>query len=314
MIPVKPIRVMLGCEDGGWTGGLGFGGGGGGKLELHDKFFASVKESIPKELNGEIKEITNILITDSYSIFALQDFACNIIGKIHSRAKSGKDPYFNKIRRELINQGYGKDKKQLDMNDMYAGMIDGFSNMTESIVERMGGIVEQISQVITDTPDEGGTPTDFSSNISINNLFSSPKVPYKYDEENILKGMASIVNNWDVHFLSSWDKTTFLPVGLSVENGEILKKKVLNNEYTILPTYKYPTIDNTMLFSGPKEVPSLTISTQVATAAGGASTRKKKRKKKTRRKRKRSRRKEQRRHNRRSRRKALKKARSRRKR
>ena len=39
-----------------------------------------------------------VLTTDTYSIFALQDFACNIIGKIHSEAKKGTSPYFKKIK------------------------------------------------------------------------------------------------------------------------------------------------------------------------------------------------------------------------
>jgi hypothetical protein len=339
MIPSKPLRVLLGCSDG-W-----FSGGNKSKtidesMESYNKFFAGIKQSIPEEINNEIKEMGDLLMNDTYSIFALQDFACNIIGKVHSEAKKGTSPYFKKIKHELKKEGYGPGKKQVNLKNICNGIMKELPILVESVLGKMEKAVQKLPQIIETIQGEGGTmleSVELSDGISSYNMSLSEKVPYSYDDSGMLKGMVAIVNTWDVNFIKDFNKTTFLPAGLSIEDGEIFKQKLLKGNYTAPPsqsiskrvsptmslsnTYKKPEFEYVVSMR-PSLMPSMrpsmrpSIMPPMSVAVAAASTKKKKkRKKKTRAERKRSKRRinEQRR-KRRTRRKALKKARSRRKR
>lgn len=311
------MRKALGCPrpDDGYFSGGGKSKTIGESMESYNKFFASIKQSIPEEIKNEIKEMGELLMNDTYSIFALQDFACNIICKIHSEAKKGSSPYFKQIKHEL--------KKEGDLKNIYNGIINELPILAESVLGKMEKAMQKLPQIIETIQGKGDSMlefTEFSDDIPSYNMSFSEKVPYLYDGDGMLKSMVAIVNTWDVNFIKDFDRTTFLPAGLSIEDGEIFKQKILKDNYTAPSTESIskkvlPTITPSLMPSmRPSMRPSIIPPMSVAVAAA-STKKKKKRKKKTRAQRKRSKRKgDEQRRRRRTRRKVFKKSHSRRKR
>ena len=265
------LRMLIGCETVAQAAANSmFSGFGGSKDGIKD----------------DVKKLMKVLSNGTFAVPALFDLAMNIIGKAEKEARRNTSPYTKLVKEKLKEEGYGPGKKQINVNEISSKIMNELTDKVDYLVENIEGIILKLIP-ISFVEDEVSRVNDKGTY----NIVISDKVPYDYNEENVLKGFTDMIMTWDSNFFSSWDKKTYLPIGFSVEDGEKLKKFVLKDNYVEKSIISQRTFSR-------RDVPYTDYTTMTSTmvpVASSSTQKKKKIKKRTKRHKKRSKRKRERR-------------------